>query len=132
MSSTISPFKVWIRLYAVAANKDAKVIEQKLAPTLRHFNSRMANARANQGFNNADMCALIYYAFLYNPLKIEVTEYGKLDNILASVREFAWFCKDHAEDILSIGVIQTVIKFAPDQSKTKYGDTLDVNVKRYI
>jgi hypothetical protein len=132
MSVTLKPFKVWIRLYAITANKDANVIEKKLAPTIRHFNSRFATIKSSNGFNSADMCALMYFAFLHNPLKINPTDYGKIDNITACVREFAWFCREHTESVKKIGVIATVVKHAPKTTIEIFDKGLDDDVKRYL
>lgn len=118
MSHYTAPFKTWIRLYATAAGISSITLEAKLRNTTHVFNQRLATIRLRHGYSPTDLCGLIYFAFLHNPLNIAPQQYGDIDNVCACVRAYNVFCREHAEAVLRDGPVKVVIANAPAKAQS--------------
>ena len=97
--SSPRPFDLWVRLYAVALNVEVNVLTAKMNKQhITHFNMRMRNLKDSYDWGTEEVKALVVYCFTHNPLNIDVTQYGTIDNICHASRHFADWYRTHKVD----------------------------------
>jgi hypothetical protein len=129
MDTIGSPFWLYIRLFADAMNIDYSLFKRRFTDLhIKEFNVRISNWKTTNGWSNKEVCGLIYYCYLHNPLaSVDLKLYGQADNIGKCVSTYAKWLRANQERIEKDGLLKAIFSTSPNTTYSELSRAMSLD-----